>query len=285
MQMQPIVSRRINVGSAERGLSVAGGLALLAYILRRRPRLGLPLSFDAGYLLYRGLTGHCVVYHRLGINRTGEDPQRGIQVIRSITVNRPRDQLFRIWRNSENLPRFMKHLKSVKLDPADSGRSHWVAFGPLDREIEWDSEIIEERENEYLSWSSLPGSLVQSRGSVHFDDAPGGRGTILTVSMEYQPPAGSAGAAFAKLLGREPDLQIREDLRRFKQMIETGEVPTVQGQSSGRNLHFGKSIPERERERELEDVVEVTSDDSFPASDPPGWVSSKRKKADERSVA
>ena len=285
MQMQPIVSRRINVGSAERGLSIAGGLALLAYILRRRPRLGLPLSFDAGYLLYRGLTGHCVVYQRLGINRMAEDAQRGIQVVRSITVNRPKDQLFRIWRNSENLPRFMKHLKSVKLDPADNGRSHWVAIGPLDREIEWDSEIIEERENEFLSWSSLPGSLVQSRGNVQFEDAPGGRGTILTVSMEYQPPAGSAGAAFAKLLGKEPGLQIREDLRRFKQMMETGETPTVQGQPSGRNPHFGKSIPERERERELEDVVEVTSDDSFPASDPPGWVSSKRKKTGERSVA
>ncbi|HEU0293717.1 MAG TPA: SRPBCC family protein [Anaerolineales bacterium] len=281
----PIVSRRINVGAFERGLSFASGLALVSYILRRRPRLSLPLSLDAGYLIYRGLTGHCVVYQRLGINRVEGVGERGIQVKRSVTVNRPRDELFRIWRNAENLPRFMKHLKSVKMDRADNGRSHWVATAPLGREIEWDAEIIEERENEYLAWSSLPGSVVESRGSVHFVDAPGGRGTILYVSMEYQPPAGSAGAAFARLFGQEPGQQIREDLRRFKQTMETGETPTVEGQSSGRNRKFEKSIPERERERELEDVVEVTSESSFPASDPPGWVSSKRKKANERSAA
>jgi len=176
----------------------------------------------------------------------------------------------------------MKHLKSVKVDPDDNSRSHWVTSGPLGREIEWDSEIIEERENEYLAWSSLPGSIVENRGSVYFMDAPGGRGTILHVSMEYQPPAGSLGAAFAKLFGEEPGQQLRDDLRHFKQMMETGEVASVKGQSSGRNQDFDRSIAERERERERE-LVGLTSEASFPASDPPGWVSGKQEKADERS--
>jgi uncharacterized membrane protein len=284
MQTRPIVSRLTNVGAVERGVSLASGLALLAYIVRHRPRLSLPLTLDASYMIYRGATGHCAIYQSLGINRAEGDSHRGIQVERSVTVNRPRDELFRIWRNSENLPRFMKHLKSVKIDKTDSGRSHWVATGPLGSKIEWDSEIIEERENEYLAWSSLPGSVVESRGSVYFMESSGGRGTIVHVSMEYLPPAGSAGAAIAKILGEEPGQQIREDLRRFKQMMETGETPTIEGQPSGRNQNFERPIAEREREREM-DEVEIASESSFPASDPPAWVSSKRKKAKKRSVS
>jgi uncharacterized membrane protein len=280
--LEPI-SRRRNVGPVERGVSLASGLALMTYIMVRRPRLSLPLGLDAGYLIYRGATGHCVAYQTLGINRAGGNG-KWIRAERAVTVNRPRDELFRIWRNSENLPRFMKHLKSVKVDEHDNMRSHWVATGPLVRTIEWDAEIIEERENEYIAWNSFPSSLVQSRGRVHFADAPAGRGTILRVSMEYLPPAGSAGAAFAKLFGEEPGQQIRDDLRRFKQIMETGETPSVKEQSSGRNQNFERSIAEREREREM-DQVEMASEGSFPASDPPGWVSSKRKKAEKRRVS
>src|SRR5688500_5713409 len=121
MQTRPIVSHRINVGAIERGVSLPSGLALLAYTLRRKSRLRFPLTVEAGYMLYRGITGHCVVYQSLGINRAEGDSHHGIQVERAVTVNRPRDELFRIWRNVENLPRFMKHLKSVKMDKTDSG--------------------------------------------------------------------------------------------------------------------------------------------------------------------
>ena len=283
MRIQEPVSRRVNVGMAERAASLATGVGLLSYILVHRPKMSLPLGLEAGYMLYRGATGHCVFYQMLGINRS-ENGTGGIKVQRSVTINRPRDQLFRIWRNTENLPRFMKHLKSVKVDPNDDARSHWVVKGPLGRDIEWDSEIIEERENEYIAWSSLPGSIVESRGSIHFMDAPGDRGTILYVSMEYQPPAGSLGAAFAKLFGEEPSQQIRDDLRHFKQIMETGEAATVEGQPSGRNQNFEKSIAERQRERERE-LVGLASEESFPASDPPGWVSARPEPAAKRRVS
>ena len=234
MQMQRPVSTRVNVGSVERGISLATGLALLAYTVARRPKLGVPLGLDAGYMIYRGATGHCVFYQMLGINRAEANGHEGIKVERTVTVNRPKEELYQMWRDFENLPRFMEHLESVQVDESDTTRSHWVAKAPMGQKIEWDSELIEDRENESLVWKSLPGSSVESMGRVEFRDAPGGRGTIVHVSMEYNPPAGSLGAAFAKLFGEEPDQQINEDLRHFKQLMETGEVATVQGQPTGR---------------------------------------------------
>jgi uncharacterized membrane protein len=226
-------------------------------------------------MVYRGATGHCVFYQMMGINRAEANGHEGILVERAVTVNRPRAELYQMWRDFENLPRFMHHLESVRVDNADSGRSHWVAKGPLGKNIQWDAEVIEERENELLVWKSLPGSLVESMGRVEFVDAPGGRGTIVHVSMRYNPPAGSMGAAFAKLLGEEPGTQIKEDLRRFKQIMETGEVPTVEGQPSGGQGAQGSSQAAQPRTKRKKDVVQRASEDSFPASDPPGWISER----------
>lgn len=271
-EIQRPVSSRVNVGAVERGVSLASGMALLAYTLTRRRKMSLPLGLEAGYMVYRGATGHCVFYQMLGINRVQANGHEGILVERAVTVNRPRAELYRMWRDFESLPRFMHYLDSVRVDDVDSGRSHWVAKGPLGRQIEWDAEVIEERENELLVWKSLPGSLVESMGRVEFVDAPGGRGSIVHVSMQYNPPAGSLGAAFAKLFGKEPGLQIKEDLRRFKQIMETGEVPTVEGQPSGRQSADDEVPLRRKRKR---DVVQRASEDSFPASDPPGWISER----------
>ncbi|MDQ2692625.1 MAG: DUF2892 domain-containing protein, partial [Chloroflexota bacterium] len=259
MEMQRPV--RVNVGAVERGLSLASGMALLAYTLTRRRKMSLPLGLEAGYMVYRGATGHCVFYQMLGINRVQANGHEGILVERAVTVNRPRPELYRMWRDFENLPRFMHYLDSVRVEDEESGRSHWVAKGPLGRQIEWDAEVIEERENELLVWKSLPGSSVESMGRVEFVDAPGGRGTIVHVSMQYNPPAGSFGAAFAKLFGKEPGLQIKEDLRRFKQIMETGEVPTVEGQPSGRrSASPDEDVPVRRKRKK--DVVQRASEDS-----------------------
>lgn len=271
IQVQP-VSSRVNVGALERGVSLVSGLGLLAYVLTRRPRLGVPLAMDAGYMIYRGATGHCVMYQMLGIQRTGINGHEGIKVEAAVTVNRPREELYRVWRNLENLPRFMHHLESVQVDASDRGRSHWVARAPLGKTIEWDAEVIEEHENELLVWKSLPGSAVESMGRVEFADAPAGRGAIVKITMEYNPPAGSLGAAIARLFGEEPGLQIKKDLHHFKQVMEAGEIATVEGQPSGR-LDAGQRLPETSvAER---DVVEEASEDSFPASDPPGWISQR----------
>jgi uncharacterized membrane protein len=148
-----------------------------------------------------------------------------------MTINRSPQDLFNFWRNLENLPRFMRHLESVQ---NFGQRSHWVARGPLGVRVEWDAEIYRERPNEMIAWRSLEGADVDNTGSVHFTPAPVGRGTEVRVVLKYDPPAGKAGAAVAKLFGKAPEQQIREDLRRFKQLMEAGEVPTTEGQTSCR---------------------------------------------------
>ena len=148
--------------------------------------------------------------------------QREVQVRKAITINRPAEDLYKFWRDLSNLPRLMHHLESVQV--IDDRRSHWKAKAPLGRMVEWDAEITEDRPNERLAWRSLEGADVPNHGSVSFEPAPGGRGTTVRVDLHYEPPGGVVGATIAQLFGREPGQEVQEDLRTFKQLMETGDV-------------------------------------------------------------
>ncbi len=140
---------------------------------------------------------------------------------RTVTINRPRAELYAFWRDLRNLPGFMQSIKEIRI--LDERRSHWVVQAPAGKTAEWDSLITEDRPNESISWESVPEARIRHSGSVRFRDAPAGRGTEVVATLAYDPPAGALGKAFAKLFQREPKVQMRQDLRRFKQLMETGE--------------------------------------------------------------
>jgi uncharacterized membrane protein len=165
-----------------------------------------------------------------GAGATAEDS--GIEVKRTVTIGRTPEELYKFWRDFQNLPRIMKHLKSVEV--TGEKRSHWIACGPAVRTVEWDAEITQESPNELIAWRSLEGADVDNYGSVRFERAPGARGTVVRVDIHYSPPGGTIGALVAKLFGEAPEQQIQEDLYRFKQLMETGEIATTEGQPSGR---------------------------------------------------
>jgi len=150
------------------------------------------------------------------------EASKTIRVERAVMIDRPAEEIFRFWREVENLPRVMKHLK--KVEKLDDRRSHWSARAPANLDGEWDSEIINEVENEMIAWQSLEGSEVSSAGSVHFKPGPDGCGTEVKVILRYDPPAGVLGAKFAQLFGQHPSEQIGEGLSRLKELMETGHV-------------------------------------------------------------
>ena len=233
-QSPPTPNLRTNVSRPERWVSIVAGSAIAAYGLARRSISGLTLAGLGGALVWRGASGHCAVYHALGISTNGdvaEDERqvsvpygRGIRVEKSVTVNATPEQLYAFWRNFENLPRFMDHLEMVHV--IDAKRSHWRAKGPAGIKAEWDAEIINEVPNELIGWRSVDGSNVNNAGSVHF--TPTSRGTEVKVLLRYDPPGGAFGAAIAKLFGEDPEHQVKEELRRFKQIVETGEIATAE---------------------------------------------------------
>ena len=148
---------------------------------------------------------------------------RAIRVQRSITIHRPAEELYRFWRSFERLPQFMEHLQSVT--PLGDGRTRWVAKGPAGTSVAWDAVVHNDIPHELIAWRSVGDAVVPNAGSVHFKPAPGGRGTQVRVVLMYDPPLGKAGALVARLFGKEPSQQVRDDLRRFKRLMETGETP------------------------------------------------------------
>lgn len=231
-----ITSSKVNVGAAERWLSGAAGIAMALYGLQKGEMEGKALAVVGGVLAYRAVSGHCPMYAVTGVNTVGGTKAfsggRGIIVEKSIAINKPVLEVYQFWRDFTNLPRFMRHLDAVTV--LDDKRSQWKARAPLGMQVQWEAEIINEVAYDLIGWRSLEGADVPNAGSVHFKKAHGGLGTVLRVRLQYTPPAGKVGAAFAKLFGEEPGQQIQEDLRRLKQLLETGAISTTEGQPMGR---------------------------------------------------
>ena len=233
--------RPINIGDGERLISGAGGCALAIYGFRRRGLGGLMMAIAGAGLIYRGATGHCSLYKALSISTAKRKGLRasvkhgaGIKVEKRVTINKSAEELFRFWHNFENLPRFLDHLESVRsIGGHSSGRSHWVARLPTGMTIEWNAEIINESPNELIAWRSLEGASVPNAGSVRFERVPDGEGSQVKVSLEYAPPAGKLGALIVKLFGEDPERQVEKDLYRFKKLMESGQLPFAQRQTTG----------------------------------------------------
>jgi len=227
----------VNVADTERIVSAVAGSALTLVGLRRGSWDGLLLSLIGGSLAYRGLTGHCALYQSLGVNTAGNEGHgpatsvpagAGFKIEKTITVIRSPEELFHTWRQLDNLPHFFQHLESVQ--STGGNRSHWVAKGPMGTTLSWDSEVFQDEPGRLIAWRSLPGSAVDTAGSVHFERAPG-HGTEVRVNMKVNPPAGKLGATVAKLFGEHPEQLFDDGLRRFKQLMEAGEIASAAGPS------------------------------------------------------
>ncbi len=228
-----------NLGKTERLVSGVAGAALFALTLRKKRLRPVLLPVATG-LLAKAFTGYSAKRALKGLSR-GESRVspvasigrgQGVKVERSVTINRPVVEVYRFWRNFENLPRFMDHLESVTV--IDENRSHWVAKGPAGTSVEWDAVIHNEIDDELIAWRSLPGSEVNNAGSVHFTPTANGTGTEVRVVLSYEPPAGKVGAAVARLLGEEPSKQVDDDLRRFKQVMDSGDIVAGTRPNAGR---------------------------------------------------
>jgi len=225
----------INVNQAERWASAIGGAAMAAAGVKRfledDRAAGSLISAAGAALIWRGATGHCHMYQAAGINtaRTGDTREhltggRGVNVDEAVTIGRTPHELYQQWRRLEWLPHVIPDLVSVR--HADERHSRWIARGPRGYRLEWTAEIINDVPPELIAWRTVEGSDLVSAGSVHFSPAVGNRGTIVRVRMQYDMPAGKVGAAIAWLMGREPGQTMLEGLRRFKQLMEAGEIPS-----------------------------------------------------------
>ena len=226
---------RVNVAEPERIASAIGGAALALYGLKRRDLGGAALALLGAALVHRGATGHCVVYKAMGMDTANGDKaglrkQHGrgavldassaIKVEQSVVIDRPAAELFRFWRNFENLPQVMTHLEAVEV--LSDTRSRWRAKAPAGGHVEWEAVVHNEVPDKLIGWKSINEATVPNAGSVHFTPVAGG--TEVRVIFEYQPPGGRLAQAAGRLFGEEPDMQVREDLQRFKETMERGAL-------------------------------------------------------------
>jgi uncharacterized membrane protein len=200
---------------------VAGASSLVVYGLLRRNKTGVALATAGGLLAYQQA-------------RSNGPSKRSANAV--FRVNASPADAYRLWHDFSNLPRFMAHLESVRV--LDDRRSEWTAKGPFDSLLRWNAEITDDQPDRRISWRSLPGSQISASGSVEFQPDPQGRGCFVRANVEYSDPLGQAGHAVMAALGKHPNFVVKEDLRRFKALLEAGEVPTTAGQTHGpRGVH------------------------------------------------
>lgn len=220
-------NKRINVGPIERKASLVGGAALavsgLKYLAKKHYLPGLVMMTAGGLFLYRGKTGHCNLYEAIGVD-TAESEDSSLRIEKILTINRPPQQVYEFWHDLQNLPRFMQHLDSVH--ETGEKTSHWKARGSVGVTVEWDAEMIDDYPGQQISWLSVGETELPNSGIVEFKKAPGDLGTELKVVIEYYPPGGTIGKTIAKLAGYLNAQMLEEDLKRLKQILETGEVAT-----------------------------------------------------------
>lgn len=227
----------VNVGEFERYGSIIGGAALFAAGLSRRSFPGFLLAAVGGLFIMRGAAGHCGLYNSLGVSTaslrrsgSGVPDQTGTKIEKSILIARPPEELFRFWRNLENLPEFMELVEEVHI--MDDRHSHWILKAPGGQHLEWDAEIVNEHPAEMISWQTLPGADVQSAGTVRFTPADGGASTTVRVVLELRSPGGPMGARLSRLFGADPAAQVERDLARLKQIMENRQISAPASESN-----------------------------------------------------
>jgi uncharacterized membrane protein len=194
------------------------------------------MSLVGGTLLYRGATGYCSLYASLGIDtHKGNGKSEPIHITEALTIDRHKDELYGFWRDADHLPKFMRFLEAVR--KIDDRHAEWIARIPGDLgTVRWETEITEDQPGERIAWRTLPGSDIEETGDIRFEAAPGGRGTIVRIDLDYRHPGDGISHLAAKLLKPAFAEMVREDMRRFRSLMETGEVPTIEGQPMG-NIH------------------------------------------------
>jgi uncharacterized membrane protein len=219
-----------NVGGTERILSTIGGGALAMAGLRRKGLGGFALAALGAALVHRGATGRCAVYGALGMSTADDadevtsaaatvNARRAVKVEDSVTIAAPRVQVYEFWRNFDNHPRFMTHVSQVTA--LVDGRTRYIAH-VAGKEIAWTSEIVRDLPGELLSWKAVEGSDLLHAGSVNFRDTEDGLGTVVTLAMDYEPIGGRTGHALSRLLGISPEQIVRDDLSRFRDLMQRG---------------------------------------------------------------
>jgi uncharacterized membrane protein len=213
------VDDHINLNWPERYVSIVTGVKLSFSGIRHlftKPFRSLLKLGAGGYMLNRGITGHCEIYSRIGKNT--QEPIN-VNIRSSFIIDKPRHQVYQFWRKLDNLPLFMNHLESVEV--LDNKRSHWVLKLPINvAKVSWEAEIVNDQPDTMIGWSSLPGSIIDNAGKVRFRDAADGKGTLVDIVITYQPPAGGVGASIAHVLNPVFKNIVDNDVRNFKQYMD-----------------------------------------------------------------